>query len=79
MSTQPHQRVSVVTDLCRLLLDRLIPSISGCFAHLVSNVCMDIEVLVHSNSGVMCALQSEGVQKILGHIIVSDSDPLLLV
>ena len=77
ISTQPTERTTVVTDLYRLLLDRLIFSISGCFVS--SCMWVDIEVLLNGNSGVMSALQNKGVQKVLGDVCVSESDRWLLV
>ena len=79
MSSDPTQRMSVVTDLYRLLLDGLLFSISGCFVQLLVCLYVDIEVLLNHNNTLLHALISEGVQKILGDMIVSDSDPLLLV
>ena len=40
---------------------------------------VDAEALLNSNKGVLDVLCSEGVQHILGDIILTDSDPLLLV
>ena len=42
-------------------------------------MCVAIEVLLNHNSVVLDAQHSEEVQKMLGDILVSDSDPLLLV
>ena len=75
MSTQPSQRLSVVTDLYRLLLDRF--SVLFLVVFFISFV--DPEALLNSNRGVLRALNSEGLQHILGDIITTDSDPLLLV
>ena len=51
-------------------------SISGCFVHVV---CMDTEVLLSCNRGVFQAMHNEGLEHALAEIVVSDSDPLLLV
>ena len=81
ISTEPSQRLNIVTDLYRLLLDRLHLQfvfflLFYYFVVLYGNI---IEGLLNSNSGVMRVLQKEKIQQILGDIVVNDSDPLLLV
>ena len=85
ISKEPSQRLNIVTDLYRLLLDRLhlqfvffyiLLFLFRGFVVLYGNI---IEGLLNSNSGVMRVLQKEKIQQILGDIVVNDSDPLLLV
>ena len=40
---------------------------------------MNLEVLLNDKSGIVGVMENGGVEHILGDIIVSDSDPLLLV
>ena len=42
-------------------------------------ISVNIEVLLNSSTGILVAMQNAGIQHVLGDIIVSDSDPLLLV
>ena len=43
------------------------------------SVYVDAEVLLNDKSDILRVMESQGVQGILRDIIVSDSDPLLLV
>lgn len=40
---------------------------------------MDVEVLLNSRREVLTAMENEGIVTILGDVVMSDSDPLLLV
>ena len=40
---------------------------------------MTLEVLLNDKSGIIDVMENEGFEHILGDIVVSDSDPLLLV
>ena len=40
---------------------------------------MNLEVLLNDKSGIVDVMENGGFERILGDIIVSDNDPLLLV
>ena len=40
---------------------------------------MNAEALINDKNGVLVAMENGGLQRVLGDIIVSGSDPLLLV
>ena len=75
MKNQPNKHLNILTDLYRILFDGLY---SVPFNLLICDR-MDTEGLLNSNGGVFGALENEDLLSVLGNIIVSDSDPLLLV
>ena len=76
MTSQPSQRLTIITDLYRLLLDRLF---TLSIYYLLFRIHIHAEVLLDSNRGVLVAMENARVENVLGGIIISDSDPLLLV
>ena len=76
MCSERSQRLSILTDSYRILLDRLNSMIS---TYLVWKNDVNSEVLLNDKSGVLSVMEHEGLAGILGDIMVSDSDPLLLV
>ena len=76
MTSQPSQRLTIITDLYRLLLDRLF---TLSIYYLLFCIHIHAEVLLDSNRGVLVAMENARVENVLGDIIISDSDPLLLV
>ena len=75
MSSRPDQRLSILTDFYRVLLDRLD------LLYLIFSIFLyvNLEVLLNNKSGIVDVMENGGVEHILGDIVVSDSDPLLLV
>ena len=75
MSSRPDQRLSILTDFYRVLLDRLD------LLYLIFSIFLyvNLEVLLNNKSGIVDVMENRGLEHILGDIIVSDSDPLLLV
>ena len=75
MRSERGQRLDIVSDLYRVLLDGL----TTIFILLLMRICVRAEGLLDDRSGVLSVMENEGLQHILGDIIVSESDPLLLV
>ena len=73
ISSQPSQRLSALSDLYRVLLDRL----NHIFRVLLSFA--TVEVLLNDKSELLNGMETEGFQGMLGDIVVSESDSLLLV
>ena len=72
--SQPSQRLSIITDFYRLLLDGF-PFI---FFHSHYNSVL-LEVLMNSRSELLACMMKEGLLHVIGDVIVSETDPLVLV
>ena len=68
-------RTTILTDLYRVLSDRLYPI----FIIVIMWVYVKTEEVLRSNSGVLVAMEHGGIQRILEDIIASDGDSTLLV
>ena len=75
MYSQPSQRLSILTDLYHLLLDRLPYFLFGCFIDVSS---LNIEE-IECNNAVLAVMQNEGIISVVGDIMTDSSDIMLLV
>ena len=74
---QPTERLNVIIDFYRLLLDGLHLYV----LFLRSLVCdyMEIEVLLNSRSELYACMMHEGLLRVIGEIVMTETDPLVLV
>ena len=78
--SQPGQRLSIISDFYRVLLDGMSETVVilfSCFSFV--SIYMDVEVLLNSRRELLVCMIKEGILHAIGDIIVSETDPLILV
>ena len=73
MKSEPTQRLNILTDVYRLLLDGLH------YDYRFLNVFCLLEVLLNSRAGLVDVLIESGILSVLGDVVVSETDPVALV